>query len=313
MKILFCGEEFPVARRSVEALLPGDEMTVCRSDRIIESLDGVDVLIPSMCPIGPEIIEAGSMRLIQQFGRGVEGIDLVSASQRGIPVANVPTHNTLNSESASELAIMHLLLHARHYTESQRTFAEGRLGEPVGSTLVGKTAVVLGLGPVGQAIARKLKPFGVTVIGVSQREQVDSPHELGLDGYLPLSQLRQALASAHVLMLALPLNEGTRTVIGAPEIAAMPPGGIVVNVARGGLIDYDALRSGLSSGQLAGAGLDVFWTEPFSADDPIFDERVTVTPHLGGVTVESYRDIAGGVVANIERLRRGEPVVNRVA
>ena len=115
-------------------------------------------------------------------------------------------------------------------------------------------------------------------------------------------------------MLCVRLAHQTRGLVDASALAALPAGAILVNAARGGLIDYRALREALSTGHLGGVGVDAFWTEPFPTDDPILSfPNVIATPHVGGVTDRSYSDIADAVAYNIERLRRGEPPLNRAA
>ena len=118
-----------------------------------------------------------------------------------------------------------------------------------------------------------------------------------------MAELADVLAGADALIVCCVLNERTRGLVGERQLAALRPGGYVVNVARGPVIDYDALLGALRSGQIGGAGLDVFWDEPIDPLDPLLDENVSVTPHIGGVTSGSYRLIAERVVAGIERLR----------
>lgn len=314
MKILFLGQTFPASRAILRTFLPEDEIGDCPADRLLESVVGADVIVPAMCRVDAAIMDAGQPQLIHQFGVGLEGVDLAAANERGIPVANVPATGTGNSTSVAELAMLHMLLLSRRYHAARESVLTGVLGHPVSNSLVGKTVVIVGLGAIGCEVARRLEPFGVRLVGVGRRPLSDYPFEvqaLPLAAYYPVGELRAALAEAQFVVLCPTLNPTTRDLIGEAELAAMPPGGYLINVARGPLIQYEPLLAALRSGHLAGAGLDVYWHEPIDPADPLLQENVTTTPHLGGVTIESYAGIAGQFAANIERLRRGEPLLNR--
>jgi phosphoglycerate dehydrogenase-like enzyme len=316
MKVLFCGEAFPEGRRALQrALAPSDTLVVCPEDAVAESLDGVDVVVPAMCRIDESVLAAGNIRLIQQFATGVDGIDLAAAEARGIPVANIPAHSTGNAKAVAELAVMHLLLQQRRYHEAQETVARGELGVPVGNTLVGKRVVVLGLGAVGTEVLRRLLPFEVRAVVVSRRPESQAGPLLeefpGVE-YFSLDRLLDALAGADALMVCLRYGSEVQGLIGTTQLQAMSPGAVVVNVARGPLLDYAALGDALASGHLHGAGLDVFWQEPPDPADPLFARNVTVTPHVGGVTQESYQAMAAVAADNIARLAAGQPLRNRI-
>lgn len=152
------------------------------------------------------------------------------------------------------------------------------------------------------------------LIGVGTREGPDAEKiaaELGLTGYLPSGALAEACDGALALIVCCVLNDRTRGLVGRDTLDALGRRGpaYVVNVARGPVLDRDALSEALHDGRISGAGLDVYWDEPVDPTDPILAHNVVATPHIGGVTVDAYRAIGDAVVANIERLRRGEPVV----
>jgi phosphoglycerate dehydrogenase-like enzyme len=311
MRILFCSEAFPAARPLLQARLPADEVLTCREDAVPGALAGVDVVVPAMARIGADAMDAGQFRLIQQWGVGLEGVDLAAARARGIWVANVPSGGMGNAESVAELAMLLILALLRRFPEAQAGVRAGLLGAPLGRSLLGRTICLVGLGHVGSALARRLQPFGVALSGVGRRPDDSHVAHLGLTRYHPMDALHAALAAADVVVLCLPVTPETRGLIDAAALAALQPSAYLVNVARGPLVDYAALREALAAGRLAGAGLDVFWQEPIPPDDPLLAYNVIATPHVGGVTDRGYGGIADAVAANVERLRRGEPPANR--
>jgi phosphoglycerate dehydrogenase-like enzyme len=227
-------------------------------------------------------------------------------------VANVPAAGTGNADGVGEIAVLHLLALARRYHAGREAVRDGRLGEPLGSALAGSRIVILGLGDVGRAVAARLAGFGAELVGVGTRSGAEAAalaDELGLAAYLPVDRLTEALSGARALIVCCVLSDGTRGLVGAEALAALADGAHLVNVARGAVVDYGALLDALRGGALAGAGLDVYWEEPIDPADPLLSENVTLTPHIGGVTDVSYGRMATHVVANLERLRRGEPVI----
>lgn len=312
MLIAFLGETFPAAREVLRELLPDDEIRACADDG---PPSRTDVLVPAMSRVDGELMDAARPRLIQQFGAGLEAVDLDAALARGIPVANVPAAGTGNAASVAELCVLHLLALSRRLDEAREALRERRLGEPVGRSLAGLTATVLGLGAIGREVSLRLRPFGTRLIGVGRRPASElDPGVAGLvDAYHPVSELARALAQSDLVVVCTPLTPRTRGLIGAAELAALRPGGLLVNVGRGPLVDHDALVAALRDGRLAGAGLDVYWQEPVDPEDPVLRENVLATPHLGGVTEQAYRATARRFADNVERLRRGEPPRDRIA
>jgi phosphoglycerate dehydrogenase-like enzyme len=302
LRIVVASATFPAAAEMLAELLPDDEIIVGH-----ERADGhADVIVPLMSRIDAGMMDRLRPRLIQQFGVGLEGVDLDAARERGIEVANVPAGETGNADGVGEVAVLHLLAVMRRLRESAKAVADGRLGEPLGTPLIDASLVVLGLGAVGQAVVRRLSGFGARLTGVGSRDPAGlSPavSALALDRYVPVAKLTDALRGADALIVCCTLNDRTRGLIGADQLAVMRRGAFVVNVARGPVIEYDALLASLRSGQIAGAGLDVYWDEPIDPDDPLLAENVSATPHIGGVTTFSYRRIAEHAAANIERIR----------
>lgn len=279
-------------------------------------LPRVDVLVPLGASVGADLMDAARPRLIQQFGVGVQGVDLDAARARRVPVANLPGDDTGNATAVAEIVLLHILLLLRRYGQAQRSVAERRVGQPCGATLAGKAVTVLGVGAIGVAVLTRLSAFGAVPLGVGRREYAAYP---ALAGLLPPRQyhratdLAGAVARSDIVVVCCPLTEQTRGLVGRSALGAMPPGGYLVNVARGPVVDYAALREALRTGHLAGAGLDVAWREPIDPDDELLRGNVTVTPHIGGVTAESYAAMAQAFAGNVHRLAAAEPIDHRVA
>jgi phosphoglycerate dehydrogenase-like enzyme len=305
-----CEATFPDVRRALAAALPGDRVTVLGAGG---SSTPVDVLVPLGAAVDATVLDAATPGLVQQFGVGVQGVNLAAARERGIPVANVPAAGTGNASAVAEVALLHTLALLRRYSEAQRSAATGRIGEPSGTLLAGKTGAVLGLGAVGSAVARRLRACDVDVLGIGRRAGAADYDLAGtVQGYYHVDDLTAAVSGATLLVVCCPLTEQTAGLVDARVLEAMPQGAYLVNVARGGVVEPAALLAALRSGRLAGAGLDVFTAEPVDPEDPLLAENVSVTPHIGGVTHESYAAIAAGFAANVARLRAGAAPLNVV-
>lgn len=310
MIIGLCGGEFPVSREFLAQVLPGARFVSFGPDGTIpDDLNGqgltpaVDVLVPTTGTVSAALMDAVRPRLIQQLGVGLQGVDMTAAAKRGIPVANIPAGNTGNALAVSELVFMHLLMLLRKYPQTQDVVRNSRLLEPAGNTLDGKVVTVLGTGAIGENVIRRLHAFGAIPLGVGRRAHPELPAGLlPADRYWNASQLIKPLSRSDALVVCVPLTPDTEGMVGSAELEAMPQGGYLVNVGRGPVVDYDALRDAMLSGHLAGAGLDVTWTEPIDPDDPILKENVIITPHIGGVTVESYSKMAAAFAANVHRI-----------
>jgi phosphoglycerate dehydrogenase-like enzyme len=278
----------------------------------IESLAGVDVLIPTMCPVTREILAtADRLKLIQQCGAGLEGVDMDATAERHIFVANVPTAASGNADSVAELGIFLTIGLLRDWRGMAQSLRHRRMGQPQGRALKGLTVGLVGIGGIGQALIRRLIPFDVRILGVRQHLQPDTEAIQGL-GWIGDSQdLPRLLGESDVVMLCLPVTPTTRNLMNRERFAQMKPGSLLINLSRGGLVDRESLLEALESGRIAGAGLDVFWEEPPDPEDPLFLQNVLATPHIAGSTDVSMRGIVEGVVENIRRIEAGLPPLNR--
>jgi phosphoglycerate dehydrogenase-like enzyme len=288
MRIGFLGGGFPDAQRALRDLLPDDELGNA------EDLGEVDVLVPTMRSVDAGVLDAMRPKLVQQFGAGVEGVDLEAARERGIAVANIPSGATGNAAGVAEIAVLHLLALTRGLAEGHAALAAGRLGEPMGVGLDQRTVAILGMGQIGREVVPRLRGFGAEIVAIGRGDD-----------------LREALAGADDVVVCLPLTDQTRGIVGAAELEALGPG-FVVNVGRGPLVDYESLLAALRDGTVKGAGLDVFWEEPIDPGDPILRENVSVTPHIGGLTERAWWGNAKGFADNVERLRDGSELQGRI-
>jgi phosphoglycerate dehydrogenase-like enzyme len=306
LKVLFCEMGYTESRRRLSAAAPEFELVVTSKDRVQWSLSGVDVIVPYGAKIDRAIIERGTFGLIQQFGVGLETIDVAAATEHGVWVARVPSSHTGNAESVAEHAILLMLAIARKAAELPESVRRGVVGEPAGIALIGKTACIIGLGGVGRALARRLQAFDMRLRGVRAQAILGAPSGVGMRVY-PSTQLHAALADADFVIVCATMDASNVNLIDDAALHAMKPGAVLVNVARGGLVDTAALERALASGHLSGAGLDVVAGEPIDAQSPLLAHNVIVTPHVAGVTDVSYDGIAREVAANLRRYALGEP------
>jgi phosphoglycerate dehydrogenase-like enzyme len=299
MRLLFCGSGWLSMVDYIAARLPAGS-TISRWDRaqpLASVVHDIDVLLPSNAPITADVIAAATrLRLIQQPAAGTEGIDRDAAIARGIPVCNAPGTNHV---AVAECALYLLLALARRAPLAARMFAAREVGVPLGIELDGRTLGIIGMGRAGTALAQRARALGMTVIALARGASAAERHAF--------------FAACDAISIHCPLDATTRGLVGAEAFAAMKPGAFVINVARGGVIDRDALLAALARDTLGGVGLDVHWVEPPDPADPLYaDPRVVALPHVAGSTDESFARISDVVVQNLVRLERGEPLLHRV-
>lgn len=307
MKILICGDYFPKAIELLKALLPDEDLFSCASERVIELGMTADVIVPMMHRLEPELIAGTSAGLIHQWGVGLEGIDIKAASARGIRVCNVPADATANADSTAEHALFLMLAVARRIHECFDTFHQGGWGTPLGRMLGGSTALIVGPGRVGKALARKLAALGMNVQAVRRTPDIEAEKALGFTGVGDMSRLVEMASSADFVISTVALTEETRGLFNRDLFRAMKPSAFVINVSRGPVIDEPAMVEALRKGEIAGAGLDVFEREPLDPGSPLLTlPNVVATPHIGGVTEQNYDGIARVLADNFLRVKNGQ-------
>jgi phosphoglycerate dehydrogenase-like enzyme len=300
MRLLYCGSGWRPVVEHVAARLPAGASIACwdRREPLVQVVHDIDVLLPSNAPITAEVIAAAPrLRLIQQPAAGTEHIDRVAATARAIPICNAPGANHI---AVAEAALYMLFALARRAPLAARAFAAREIGVPAGIELAGKTLGIIGMGRAGSALAERARALGMTVIGLGREATA--------------GDRAACYAASHAISVHCPLTAETRGLLDAAAFAAMRPGVLVVNCARGGVIDRDALVAALAAGRLGGVGLDVHWHEPADPADPLYsDPRVIALPHVAGSTDEAFARITDIVIDNLGRLVRGEALRHRVA
>jgi D-3-phosphoglycerate dehydrogenase len=250
----------------------------------------------------PLLAAAARLKVIGRGGVGVDNIDLDAASRRGVVVLNAPEANNV---SAAELAIALMLAASRGVARSDRLIRGGTWDRAfLGREVKGSRLGIVGLGRIGSLVARRAQALGMTAMAYDpyiSRHRADELHVELFD------DLGAMLERCELLTVHTPLTEETLGMIGAEQLARMPRGAIVVNAARGGIVDEEALAAALDEGRLFGAGLDVFRVEPPSADHPLLGrDDVVLTAHLGANTVEAQARVGAEILERTVQALRGD-------
>ncbi|KAG6538211.1 hypothetical protein ZIOFF_003323 [Zingiber officinale] len=262
------------------------------------------LIVRSGTKVGRDVFESsgGRLRVVGRAGVGIDNVDLAAATEHGCLVVNAPTANTV---AAAEHGIALLTAMARNIARSDASMKSGKWerNKYVGVSLVGKTLAILGFGKVGSEVARRAKGLGMHVIAHDPYAAADRAHAIGVE----LVTFDEALARADFISLHMPLTPSTSKILNDEAFAKMKNGVRIINVARGGVIDEEALLRALDSGVVSQAALDVFTREPPSAQDKlVLNEKVTVTPHLGASTVEAQEEVAIEIAEAVLGALKGE-------
>jgi len=306
MRIVLCGETFPSSRDILAPFVPDDDVVRVPAAGVDDAARAADVLIPMMTRLDTALIGRTSARLIQQWGAGLEGVDVAAASARGIFVCNVPSDVTPNAESTAEHAVLLMLACARRLRAGFASFERGLWGAPLGESLFGKRALIVGYGRIGRALARRLVALGMEVDAVRRSPQPDEAEREGIRGVAAPAAFLDLAAEADFIVSTATVTSESRGLFGDALFRVVKPTAFVINVSRGAIVDEDALARALRDRRIAGAGLDVFVREPIDAAHPLLAfENVIATPHIGGVTRESYEGIAKAIAANVTAVKAG--------
>jgi phosphoglycerate dehydrogenase-like enzyme len=314
-RIVMAGTGFAAVRQFLIEALPNAQFDQIEVATLRAKGHKADVMLPAMSRIDGALMDRiEGLRLIQQWGAGLEGVDIAAATERKIAVANVPTPGTGNAESVAEWCVMAAIALSRRLPLAQETIRTGGTwGTPLGRALIRRTAGIVGLGGIGQALAARLRPFGMRLIGLQRRPEPALAERLGMEWVDGPERLAELLRRSDYLFLCVPLTEQTRHLIDEAALAMLPPKACIINAARGGLLNTQAMLRAFQEGRLIGAGLDVFEQEPLDPASPLLGRaEVIATSHIAGVTDVSYRGIARGVVANIVRILAGQAPLNCV-
>lgn len=314
-KIACLGVPTPAARKLFTDLAPDGFGIVFDKppydDSAIPVIADADYIICWSRPLPANLLKAATrLRFIQRIGSGTELVDLETAAELGIPVANM---TGVNAESTGEFATLLMLAVLRRLPEAHNSVVAGQWlkWEVRAGTyeLRGKQVGIIGLGQIGRTVARHVKAFAAVPVYYNSRRLAPADEaELGVS-YLPLDDL---LRTSDVITLHLPLNRETEKIIGRRELSLMKSTAVVVNTARGGVIDEEALYESLRDGRIMGAGLDCFDPEPAAPDNPLLQlKNVVLAPHVAGVTEDSQIALVQRALGNVAKFDAGEALAAR--
>lgn len=268
-----------------------DVKTGMSPEELVEAIpEYAGVVVRSATKVRQPAIDAGAnLKVIVRGGVGIDNIDHEYARSKGISVRNTPT---ATSNSVSELALGHMFALARHIPQGTMTLKGGEWAKKQlkGTELLGKTLGLIGIGRIGAELAKKALALGMKVIAYDL--YVSESPVAGVE----MAERDEVLANADYLSLHIPFDKEAGPSIGAAEFEKMKDGAYLVNCARGGVVDEDAMLAALDSGKLAGAAVDVFLGEPKPREDVVSHPKVICTPHLGASTAEGQDRVADLVV-----------------
>ncbi len=298
----------PIAAEGLDILRPHarvQNLVGQSADALRSSLAEADaLLVRSETRVTAGLMEAAPrLRVIGRAGAGVDTIDVQAATERGIVVVNAPGGNAV-AAAEHTLALMFALARRVAAADASLKRGEWARSKYVGSELTGKTLGLIGLGRVGGEVGRRAVGLDMHVLVYDPYVPVDHVRRLGFEAV----ELDGLLAESDFVSLHVPLTETTRGLLNAERLGRMRRGAFLVNCARGGLVDQDALLDVLDSGQLGGVGVDVYGQEPVASDDPLpRHPRVVATPHLGASTVEAQANVAAQVAEEVLAILDGRP------
>ena len=308
--IVLIAEELSPA--TVAELGPDFEIRNCdganRSELLSAIVDVDAILVRSATKVDAEAIAAAKkLRVVARAGVGLDNVDVKAATQAGVMVVNAPTSNIV---SAAELAVALLLASARHVASANASLKNGewKRSKYTGVEIADKVVGVVGLGRIGVLVAQRLSAFGVQLIAYDPYVQPARAAQLGIR----MVSLDELLEQSDFITIHLPKTAETKGLINADALKKVKPTVHIINAARGGIVDETALAAAISEKRVAGAGIDVFETEPCT-DSPLFAlDNVVVTPHLGASTDEAQEKAGIAVAKSVRLALAGELVPDAV-
>ena len=308
--VVLIAEELSPA--TIDALGPDFEIRTCngadRTELLPAIADADAVLVRSATKVDSEALAAAKrLKVVARAGVGLDNVDVKAATQNGVMVVNAPTSNIV---SAAELAVALMLAAARHVAPANAALKNGewKRSKYTGIELYEKTVGIVGLGRIGVLVAQRLSSFGMKVIAYDPYVQAGRAAQMGVR----LVGLDELLAESDFMSVHLPKTPETAGLIGEEQLAKVKPSLVLVNAARGGIVDEQALYNAVKEGRVAAAGLDVFAQEPCT-DSPLFElDNVVATPHLGASTDEAQEKAGIAVAKSVRLALSGELVPDAV-
>jgi phosphoglycerate dehydrogenase-like enzyme len=293
-------------RAGFELCFPNTGADLHQADLLIAQLAGVDAVLASLEPYTANVLEAVPLRVISRCGVGCDAIDVAAATRCNVLVANTPG---ANKEAVAEHTLALMLAVAHGFPRRDREIRAGRWNRDALPRLAGETVGLVGLGAIGREVALRCRTLGMTVVAADPAADKVWAAENGV----ALLGLESLLEQVDVVSLHLPCTRETAGLFDAAAFARMKPGAILINTARGGLVDEAALVDALRSGKLAGAGLDVFQQEPIPPDHPLLTlDNALLCPHMAGLDLVSREAMAALAAENIAELYLGRWPEGRV-
>jgi D-3-phosphoglycerate dehydrogenase len=275
-------------------------------NELIKRVSSADYLLASgRVPIDRDVLNAANnLKMIQRTGVGLDSLDLQAIKEKNIPVY---VNQGVNSQSVAEHTILLMLATLRRLPSINLMTKKGvwqRQDEGVlNFELFGKTVGLIGMGNIGRAVAHILRNFHVKIL---YYDLMQAPKDIEKELSITFAPFDMLIQQADILSLHCPLTPWTKGIIGKEQLASMKKGSIIINTARGGLIDEEALIKNLESGHLASAGLDVFNEEPLPKTSPLLKmDNVILTPHIGGITYDSFSAMMTEALTNITLFEEG--------
>lgn len=262
------------------------------------------IVFRSGVTLGSSVLEAPALRLLVRAGSGLDNLDMGTVTARGIELQRVPGPG---AQAVAEMTFAHMLGLARQLPLADRLLRQGRWakGELDAYNLHGKTLGIIGLGSIGMRVAELGAAWGMQVLGCVGNPSESRRRAYADQGIQLLPDCGAVLERADFVSVHVPLDDGTRGMIGTAELRRMKPTGFLVNIARGGVVDEDALLEALREGRLSGAGLDVHVREGEGQVSPLAElPNVILTPHIGAATIDAQREIGRIVVDIVDRFSR---------
>ena len=274
---------------------------------LLEAIRGMDGVISTATEkIDGEVLDAAGddLKVVANMAVGYDNIDVRAARERGVVVTNTPG---VLDETTADVAFMLMLAAARRLGEGERLLRAGKWEwwgpkQLRGLDVWGKKLGILGLGRIGQAVARRAKGFGMEILYHNRSRNGSAEKELGAR-YLELQEL---LSESDFISIHTPLTDETRHLIGAEELESMKPGAVLVNSSRGPVVDEGALADALENGRIFAAGLDVYEEEPKVHPKLLELENVVLAPHIGSASIETRDKMATLAAENLQAVLRGE-------
>lgn len=280
-------------------------------DTLYEVISDIDAWIVGYTEIDEALFDrAPDLEIIAKHGTGVDNIDLDTAEERGVVVANAPG---ANANGVAELVLLHMLNYYRSLIAGDAAVRSRRWESNIGREIAGKTLGIVGLGKIGQTLVERTQGFDLTYLAhdVADRSEFLQQYDVKM-----VDELSELLVESDFVTTHVPLTEGTHHLISGEEFSVMQSDACLINTSRGGIIDEDALVHALENGEIGGAALDVLDEEPPGDDNRydklLADDRITFSPHIGGKTEESMAAISSITAQNIRNVFEGDEPLHRV-